>query len=84
MYKMAKNVKICKKKILALSEVKPILSHILYVESKNCETDRNGTKTFLRVCETKRNETESLRNGTKRNGKNNNVSQTLVYSVDVF
>jgi hypothetical protein len=31
---MAKNIKIVKKKI-DFSEVKPILSHILYVESKN-------------------------------------------------
>jgi hypothetical protein len=45
---------------------------------KNSETERNGTKTNLQGRETKRNETESLRNGTKLNGKNNNVSQTLV------
>jgi hypothetical protein len=35
---------------------------------------RNGTKSNSQGRETKRNETQSLRNGTKRNGKNNNVS----------
>jgi hypothetical protein len=49
----------------------------------NCETERNGTKTFLQGPETKRNETENLRNGTKRNGKNNNVSQTLKYRTNI-
>jgi hypothetical protein len=52
---------------------------------KKSETERNETKKLLQGHETKRNETENLRNGTKRNGKNNNVSQTLqFFNITIF